>query len=434
MGEQFNIKVFDKITDNSSKNQHQQQNNQHNFWYYFRLSRTGHEPKKIGNFIIILTTFSLYSMFSGIFKSDFDQTSLGAYCVLHISAFLFSLFALLQAKHRKDTLYTYGYSRFETLAAFSNCIFLLIHSLFLVIGSFHFHSEVEHLQDAQNLNIENDNAQNADSNHSQHHENAGNGIIYQFYFLLIFNIIGAFSFADYALFVPNTDILKDYNISGVTYNEYSNFQKVYQGLFQYINEYLPHNIHDNHLDSYDRVHSQDVQLVEDLENLKNQQNLSVHGNEGSHNNNIDLVYSSHYENMHSIFIHFLVSVFFYMGKIFIYHLNFIGFIAIITNVLILVLAVQVTKRILVVSSRLLLHALPIEDIKNVSQFLKSIQSLEGVKEIKERYFWGVTTGYLVCNLKLIIKKDANQQALLRQIQMLNRNQFQDLCVQTEREL
>lgn len=82
------------------------------------------------------------------------------------------------------------------------------------------------------------------------------------------------------------------------------------------------------------------------------------------------MYSSHYENMHSIFLHFLVGVFFNLGKLFVYYLTFISFVAIIINVLILILTAMICKKILIATSRLLLHALPIEDEKFVNKFLR----------------------------------------------------------------
>ena len=57
---------------------------------------------------------------------------------------MFSLYALLKAKHKKNHKFTFGYTRYETLAAFSNCIFIIITVLFLVMNSLHFHSEEEH--------------------------------------------------------------------------------------------------------------------------------------------------------------------------------------------------------------------------------------------------------------------------------------------------
>lgn len=42
----------------------------------------------------------------------------------------------MKAKFKTNLEYTFGYSRYETLIAFSNCIFLLISSFFHIISTF----------------------------------------------------------------------------------------------------------------------------------------------------------------------------------------------------------------------------------------------------------------------------------------------------------
>lgn len=39
--------------------------------------------------------------------------------------------------------------------------------------------------------------------------------------------------------------------------------------------------------------------------------------------------------------------------------------------------------------------------------LKSILYIDGVIDIEDKHFWGLSTGYLVCTLKIKIRKDAN---------------------------
>lgn len=85
----------------------------------------------------------MYFIFKGIVDFDFEIIIMGSYAFADVCVFIFSMYALLLSKHRKDTLHTYGYSRYETLAAFSNCTYLIIYALFLVLGSLHFHSEEE---------------------------------------------------------------------------------------------------------------------------------------------------------------------------------------------------------------------------------------------------------------------------------------------------
>lgn len=111
--------------------------------------------------------------------------------------------------------------------------------------------------------------------------------------------------------------------------------------------------------------------------------------------------------MHSIFLHFLIDVLFVLGKIFTFHLRFINFIGVLVAICIFAVTIMITKRLLVTTSRLLLHALPIQDNKTVTEFLNAVNKMDGVLDIKEKYFWGITTGYLVCNIKLLISKTAD---------------------------
>lgn len=64
---------------------------------------------------------------------------------------MFSLYSLIKGKHSKNKKFTYGYNRYETLAAFSNCICIIIASLSLIMSSLHFHIEV-HDHDNENEN------------------------------------------------------------------------------------------------------------------------------------------------------------------------------------------------------------------------------------------------------------------------------------------
>jgi len=57
--------------------------------------------------------------------------------ILHAGSFLFSLYASIKAKKKANSKFTFGYNRYETVAAFTNCIFLILCSLFVLMSSFH---------------------------------------------------------------------------------------------------------------------------------------------------------------------------------------------------------------------------------------------------------------------------------------------------------
>lgn len=68
--------------------------------------------------------------------------------ILHAVSFQFSFYALMKSKQKGNQLYTFGFSRFETIAAFSNSIFLIISSFFVLISTFHNLESNEHADDS----------------------------------------------------------------------------------------------------------------------------------------------------------------------------------------------------------------------------------------------------------------------------------------------
>jgi len=111
--------------------------------------------------------------------------------------------------------------------------------------------------------------------------------------------------------------------------------------------------------------------------------------------------------MHSIFLHYLIDLIYTLGKIFSHHLAFISNINILIALLSFIASFVLCKKLFLVTSKLLLHGLPIEDKTTLQLFLNSIEKIDGVKDIITSKFWGVTTGYLVCNLNLKVRPDAN---------------------------
>lgn len=80
-------------------------------------------------------------MVFGLLREEIDLTITGIHDIMHLSAFIFSLFALLIAKKSPDMHLTYGYTRYETLAAFSNCLFLNLSALFLLMSTLHYFTQ-----------------------------------------------------------------------------------------------------------------------------------------------------------------------------------------------------------------------------------------------------------------------------------------------------
>lgn len=97
------------------------------------------------------------------------------------------------------------------MAAFSNCVLMIITALFTVLGSVHVHASPESDgEDSEAAAVNEEHEEDHDHNH------ASSRVLYVQYGLLVYSIMGAFAFAEYAMFVPSTDISKTYNISGVS--------------------------------------------------------------------------------------------------------------------------------------------------------------------------------------------------------------------------
>lgn len=96
----------------------------------------------------------------------------------------------MKSKQKGNASYTFGFSRYETIAAFSNCIFLIISSFFLLISTFHNIEATEHGLD------------NVSAEKIERHFK-GSKFVYLIQFIeLIVTLAGSYMFADYALFAP----------------------------------------------------------------------------------------------------------------------------------------------------------------------------------------------------------------------------------------
>ena len=85
----------------------------------------------VSSFLIILQTIL------SIHHHNIHLISDAFHSLLHVAAYTFSWLALLFSKKPANNKYTYGYTRLETISAFTNCIFLYFVTLFVEIRSIH---------------------------------------------------------------------------------------------------------------------------------------------------------------------------------------------------------------------------------------------------------------------------------------------------------
>lgn len=109
--------------------------------YYASLSQNFEDSRWLFNICSLQTVMITIVIGASIFHHNMDSAKQGVDEIMHISCYVFSLYAILKSKSNPTDRFTFGFSRIETIAAFSNCVFLVISSLFLLLAAFHDHEE-----------------------------------------------------------------------------------------------------------------------------------------------------------------------------------------------------------------------------------------------------------------------------------------------------
>lgn len=107
---------------------------------------------------------------------------------------------MVKAKANANQSFTFGYSRYETIAAFSNCLFLMIASLLLIVDTFHGHDNNVTRTLAESAN-EGNPQESGHASHNHHNGEESNmiGNIFK-YGRLLMSVIGVISFWNYSRF------------------------------------------------------------------------------------------------------------------------------------------------------------------------------------------------------------------------------------------
>lgn len=146
--------------------------------------------------------------------------------------------------------------------------------------------------------------------------------------------------------------------------------------------------------------------------------------ENSHNN-------SHFQNFHTIFLHFFLDALFNFSNVGLYYYEvfFRYGMDIAFSGIVLLLTIFLCKSVLVHNGILLLQGFPIKDEEFISSVLREISVVEGVLNIKEKKFWGMHSGYLVCSLKIVMRHDTNREESLKDIHEILKPKFNNVCVE-----
>lgn len=140
---------------------------------------------------------------------------------------------------------------------------------------------------------------------------------------------------------------------------------------------------------------------------------------------------SHLQNFHTIFLHFFLDALFNFSNVVLYYYEvfFQYGMDIAFSAIVLFLTILLCKRVLIHNGILLLQGFPIKDEEFISSVLREISVVEGVLNIKEKKFWGMHSGYLVCSLKIVMRVDANREESLKDIHEILKPKFNNICVE-----
>lgn len=141
----------------------------------------------------------------------------------------------------------------------------------------------------------------------------------------------------------------------------------------------------------------------------------------------------HLQNFHTLFLHFtldgLMNLLIIVDNI--YEDALPSNMDIVFSGFVFLLTILLCKPVLKSTGLVLLQAFPIKDEEFLSSALREISVVEGVLHIKEKRFWGVHWGYLVCSLKILVRKDVNKEESLKDIVQTLKPKFKNICVEFE---
>jgi len=100
-----------------------------------RVILSDRDCKHLLFFIILFAFGTLLQIIFGSLARSLGLISAAFHSTFDCISLIISLAAMILAKHKPTRRFSYGYDRFEVLSSFSNGIFLLFVSLFLIFGS-----------------------------------------------------------------------------------------------------------------------------------------------------------------------------------------------------------------------------------------------------------------------------------------------------------
>ena len=139
----------------------------------------------------------------------------------------------------------------------------------------------------------------------------------------------------------------------------------------------------------------------------------------------------HVENFQTLFLHFLLDGIYNILVLVdqFYDEILPENIDIAFNGILLVLTLIVCRPVLRNTGLVMLQSFPIKDEEFMSSAMREISVVEGVLNIKEKKFWGLHWGFLVCSLKIQVRNDVNREESLKDILQILKPKFKNVCVE-----
>lgn len=337
-------------------------------------------------FVLGLVTVNIH------FITDGFQSS------LHVVSYTFSLFSLTFSKQTANPGFTYGFTRFETLSAFSNSVFLLF-VCFLNIFQ-HFHHIIEEFEDEEEPNGE------LEGGAAQKGILAYKGPILKYFegesSLIIFHVLRLVislcvmcAFAEYARMFDAKEVDSK---SHQLYMGWQHKPKVMKLASMFVWPSLIETDPLDHPSNYYR-------------------NIGI---------------SSHWENLHSVFLHAWIDAM--LDIMAIVNFSFKGvpkfyIVEIGLATLACCIAVKLTKPLIISTGMVLLQGCPYYSAYELDKILRDVSFVEGVTEISEKKFWGLNTNYLIANLKVKIINQGYYDSAMKEIKEVLGPKFQSVTVE-----
>lgn len=327
---------------------------------FFTLSNTLKQPlitkesTILFSFIIILSIFVIIQTLIGFYNKSLHIIADAFHGLLHVEAYIFSLIALILAKKKSNINYTYGFTRIETLSAFTNCFFMYFLTMFLAFRKLHHLFEDSSHEHKVSDNIDHD-----------HHDEEN--IFFMIFVKLFINVVG-----------------------GLSFHKYSKYETLNS-----LNEF---DISNDSLDMYYK-------------------------------------YDSHFENLHTVFLHFSLDGICNICELFFLSFPFLeqNYIDIFLTIFIMSLTFIVCYKVILITSKILLQAFPIQNEKEISNIIKEINLIDGVLNIIENKFWAMSGVNLISSFKLRARKEVDLKKMTGEVREVLKKNFKNICVEFNKE-